>query len=90
MTREDAHRNIPEWISRKETKEIVNPPWHYGRTELHRDIDIVYDDFESRVCKSCKYDYCGCSVQDSLLHFTPSADLDTFGCNKFKPKEQHE
>jgi len=63
---------------------------YQGKVDVIAILNSVWDAVEARTCGECKHDYCGCSIQDSLLHFTPSADLDTFGCNKFKPKEQHE
>ena len=41
---------------------------------------------QSRVCNNCRFDYCGCSVQDSILQVDPSATFDTFCCNKFQCK----
>lgn len=49
-------------------------------------IDEIFDSFEQRVCKNCTFDYCGCSVQDSLLQVTPEANLDNFGCVSFERK----
>ena len=39
-----------------------------------------------RVCDNCKFDYCGCSVQDSILRADPEATFTTFGCNSFTCK----
>ena len=41
---------------------------------------------QSRVCNNCQFDYCGCSIQDSILQVDPTATFDTFGCNNFKCK----
>jgi len=55
-------------------------------------IDVIFDDFESRVCKNCKYDWCGCDVQNAIFRISELNDmempnLDDFGCNKFERKE---
>lgn len=47
-------------------------------------IDAVYDSFEQCACNNCTFDYCGCSVQDSILRCDPNATFDTFGCNSFE------
>ena len=39
-----------------------------------------------QVCNNCKFDYCGCSVQDSILRADPEATFTTFGCNSFTCK----
>ena len=51
-------------------------------------IDSIYDSFEQRLCNNCTFDYCGCSVQDSILQIDPNATFDTFGCNSFESKEK--
>lgn len=38
MTREDVHKNVPKWIDEKED---ASDKSHYGKIELHRDIDRV-------------------------------------------------
>ena len=48
-------------------------------------IDTVYDSFEQHICNNCTFDYCGCSVQDSILRCDPNATFDTFGCSSFQP-----
>lgn len=45
----------------------------------------VFDSFEQQICGNCKHDYCGCSVQDSILQIDPEATFTTFGCNSFEP-----
>ena len=39
---------------------------------------------QSRVCNNCRFDYCGCSVQDSILQVDPDATFETFGCINFE------
>ena len=45
MNREEAHKKVKDWID-----EVSKPgkigKWHYGKFELHRDIDRLYDNFE--------------------------------------------
>lgn len=51
-------------------------------------------DFKSygeRLCSSCAFDNCGCSVQDSIFRCDDidgreQSDLSTFGCNKYEAK----
>ena len=49
-------------------------------------LDLIYDSFEQRLCDNCNFDYCGCSIQDSILQIEPEATFTTFGCNSFEPK----
>lgn len=51
-------------------------------------IDAIYDSVEQRLCDNCTFDFCGCSVQDSILQIEPNATFDTFGCNSFESKEK--
>lgn len=37
-------------------------------------------------CNLCSFDYCGCSIQDSILQIEPEDSFETFGCTEFKPK----
>ena len=64
MTREDAHKQVDEWINDKiepeKNKQYANGKnytcgtSHYGRMELHRDIDKIYDDFENELQNAYK------------------------------------
>lgn len=38
-----------------------------------------------KTCTTCKHDY-GCSIQDSIMHLTPDANLMNFGCSKHEPR----
>lgn len=49
-------------------------------------INELIEEYEQALCINCKFDLSGCSVQDSLFHFTPNASLADFGCNKFQCK----
>jgi len=50
-------------------------------------IDKIYDSFEARTCSNCEHCHYGCSIQGSILYFTPETGLSNFGCNKFKSKD---
>lgn len=56
----------------------------YDYQNLKQAVDRIYDDFEQQICNNCKHDYCGCSVQDSILQVDPEAIFTTFGCNGFE------
>jgi hypothetical protein len=64
-------------------KEIGVNPKTYGEQTIA--IDTFKAIKEKQLCDSCRYDYCGCSVQDSILQIDPKANFKTFGCNSFKP-----
>jgi len=55
----------------------------------YREQVIAVDTFEllkkHQICDNCRHDYCGCSVQDSILQIDPKANFTTFGCNSFEP-----
>ena len=36
------------------------------------------------ICNNCKFNFCGCSVQDSILQVDPEATFKTFGCHSFE------
>ena len=38
-------------------------------------------------CDDCMFNYCGCSVQDSILKADNTATFKTFCCNSFKKKD---
>lgn len=40
---------------------------------------------QPKFCGECQFDYCGCSVQDSILKVEPDAKFNKFGCTHFKP-----
>ena len=44
MTRDEAHSKVKEWM-REETDK--GQFWHYGRIELHRDIDRIFDSLQN-------------------------------------------
>ena len=45
------------------------------------------EELENRSCENCKYDWCGCSVQDSILIVDNDAKFDLFCCNKWEAKK---
>ena len=59
MERNEAHKQVEEWIDDKVEIEIdkkynngksyIVGTWHYGRMELHRDIDKIYNDHEAQL-----------------------------------------
>lgn len=55
--------------------------------DFNYQIDTIYDDFESRTCKNCKYcdsqfRYEPCPIADEMIQ-----DIGVnFGCNEFKRK----
>ena len=51
MTSEEIHDKVNEWIDDVDK----GHSWHYGKTELHRDIDRVIDTVNSRSCSNCTY-----------------------------------
>ncbi len=58
-------------------------PATYGEeTIMFQTVEAIK---EKHLCNSCRYDYCGCSVQDSILQIDPKATFETFGCNSFEP-----
>ena len=61
-------------------------PRDYGEESIMIDTIIA---MKSQFCDSCTFDYCGCSVQDSILQVDPNATFDTFGCNSFELSEKH-
>lgn len=56
----------------------------YDYQNLKHAVDRIYDTFEQQICDNCRHDYCGCSVQDSILQIDPEATFTTFGCNSFE------
>ena len=62
----------------------------YGNKTLHI-IDKIFDEHEELIkpksCDDCMFDYCGCSVQDSILRADNTATFETFCCNSFKKKD---
>ena len=83
MTRKEAQASVETWIDMVPANKVAT--WHYGRIELRRDIDTIYDDFESRICGNCKLaETSECILYDS--YYKTACDDPTFGCNKFERK----
>ena len=61
-------------------------PCNYGEESIMIDTILA---MKSQFCSACTFDYCGCSVQDSILQVNPNATFDTFGCNSFELSKKH-
>lgn len=59
MNREEAHKKVKEWIDEGSKPEKI-AKWHYGKVELHRDIDRLYDNFEKYLSEN-HHVKCSCS-----------------------------
>jgi len=79
MTREDAKEQV--------LKKLI------CRQSLRKIIDLIYDDFERRVCSNCTH---GNSADGDVYFCIPMYDAtggvevftdSNFGCNKFKEKQ---
>ena len=57
-----------------------------GAKLLNASLCEINQVLSKQVCDNCKFDYCGCSVQDSILRVDPEATFTTFGCNSFTCK----
>ena len=76
-------------MTRNEAKNLIirnNAEWFWYET-----IDKIFDEHEELIkpksCDDCMFDYCGCSVQDSILRADNTATFETFCCNRFKQKD---
>jgi len=98
MTAEAIHDKVSEWISDTDTKWEQHKTNHYGKIELHRDIDRVLDTVNSRTCEHCKYYKSEVCTNDTLrdsiypnMEMLDNSDLylvdydvaPDFGCNKW-------
>jgi len=84
MTREEA---LMEILKRRGEGDKI----HYS--VAYDVINEIFDDLESRTCKNCKYNFCGCSIQDMILEFKDKygiepLNFDDFGCNRFEKKKK--
>lgn len=57
-----------------------------GEKLLNASLCEINQVLSKQVCDNCLFDYCGCSVQDSILRADPEATFTTFGCNSFTCK----
>ncbi len=89
-------------MTREEAKEIIYySSFEKGKYGLTKDnifklINRIYDDFESRVCKNCKYYNPAHKVCENRKNIQPF-EIDNkyvniftdgnFGCNRFERKE---
>lgn len=81
ITRETAKQQIRH----DESSEYTHGDIVANIPQVESIIDSIYNSFEQRLCDNCTFDYCGCSVQDSILQVNPNATFTTFGCNSFEP-----
>ena len=68
------------------SKSLGITPVTYGEQCIMVDTILA---MKSQFCNACTFDYCGCSVQDSILQVNPNATFDTFGCNSFELSKKH-
>ena len=64
-------------------KSLGVKPSTYGEQCVMVDTVLA---MQPRLCDNCRFDYCGCSIQDNILQIEPEASFETFGCTEFKPK----
>ena len=57
-----------------------------GAKLLNASLCEINQVLSKQICDNCKFDYCGCSVQDSILRADTEATFTTFGCNSFTCK----
>lgn len=76
---------ITREAARNHGRQMGLHPRDYGEESIMIDTIIA---MKSQFCDNCIFDYCGCSVQDSILQIDPNATFDTFGCNSFESKEK--
>jgi len=81
MTREEAKNKF------KLQTNGADEWYHIPRRTFHRFIDFIYDDFESRICKNCKY-YYKCSEVNGICRNNkmPLFEIrdENFGYNRFE------
>lgn len=86
MNRQQAHDRVPELIDDIDESAKVGC-WHYGKVEMHKHIDMFYDDFESRICGNCAFggdrQYCNNPSSFCVQSTIESTD----GCNQFERTE---
>ena len=73
-------------MNRNEAIKKQEALYPYGYSTLNvKLINKIYDDFESRTCKSCKHNK-SCETLFVLLeNISIPAHLKDFGCNKWEP-----
>jgi len=89
MTREEAHetdlyRLDIEYIDGQKEFQI-------GSFKVHKLINKIFDNFESRVCKNCDFyaEFEGVCINGDIPLCSDIVER-TFGCNEFERKEKHE
>ena len=89
-------------LDRKEAVAEYTREWqedgHWNDYSIDEVVNKIYDDFEARICKNCKFynmDDFLCNaipesdswIQDALDRIVPNAQFcpdENFGCNKFE------
>ena len=92
MTREEALIGVE--LSSYDSIEVLN------KRDVEEIVNMIYNDFESRVCKNCKYfnEDEGCTNELNTLKFKDMfgkweeplylENMKKFGCNRFERKEE--
>ena len=64
----------------------------YERKQIRRLIDLIIEDYESRICKNCKhFKNSECRIFQGAKAQCTIYELDeNFGCNKFERKEDEQ
>lgn len=94
----EMHNNIVDALSELEELELFKSEYLRLEAELnsilHPNGDgptapsfcdlvaYVRADLKPKLCGTCAFDHCGCSIQDTILQVDPNATFDTFGCIK--------
>ena len=84
-------------MTREEAKKVIRnigEGWAVSEGDVEELIDKIYDDFESKICKNCKYFkgtgmIANCSnLEVGKMNGGAFIDVDeNFGCNKFERRE---
>ena len=91
MTREEAKKLINKKLTQIITGTLL-PNLTIENSELSDIVDEIYDDFESRVCKNCKYaekhengDEHKCEILMATTQEEAKKLIEVgFGCNRFE------
>lgn len=82
---------LEEAISRFRNGADKQVKWSKFTFDYELLLHEIYDDFENKICKNCKYlnlgNYGICNYVEPLQRQCLEFDTDDFGCNKFKRKD---
>ena len=90
MTRYEALQCVNEWIKEQfDPDNIIKTAWHYGKCELKRDINRIYDSLDKEVCTNCKHynDELGIENKCKRNVIQDYANYNYFGCKLFERKK---